>query len=139
MVWQVGREGEEVKRINIEYVKPEELSPNEYNPNVHEANTFDGLLDSLRRWGFTQPIVADRETKQIIDGEHRWRCSFVLQLEEVPVVFLQLSKLERMAATLQHNEARGKHCPKLRQAIERDFALEGYDLEKVLKQDQLAK
>ena len=128
-----------MKRITIEYVEPGELIPNDYNPNVHEANTFDGLLDSLRRWGFTQPIVADKETKQIIDGEHRWRCAFVLQLDEVPVVFLELTKLERMAATLAHNEARGKHCPKLREAIERDFAVEGYDLEKVLKQDQLAK
>lgn len=136
MATKVG--GIKMSRIQIEYVDPADLSPNSYNPNVHQANTFDGLLDSIKRWGFTQPVVADRKTREIIDGEHRWRCSFVLGFAEIPVVFLDLPELEMRLATIAHNEARGQHCPQLRKQIEMEFAEAGFDMDKTLKKDRLA-
>lgn len=126
-------------KLSIEYVPPLSLFPNEYNPNVHEADTFDGLLESIKKFGFTQPIVVDRDSSQIIDGEHRWRCSLVLRLEEVPVVFLELSKHDRMLATLFHNESRGKHCPNLREAIAEEFSSSGQDVDKLMMKDHINK
>ena len=79
------------KRLVIEYVNPLDLMPNEYNPNSHSTKSFDLLLRSLALFGFTQPIVVEKNTMTIVDGEHRWRASCVLDLEEVPVCFIDLT------------------------------------------------
>jgi ParB family chromosome partitioning protein len=97
------------RKLVIEYVDPVELMPNSYNPNSHSTQSFDLLLKSLAVFGFTQPIVVERNSMTIIDGEHRWRAACVLDLEEVPVCFVDLNEEEMRLSTIIHNQARGKH------------------------------
>lgn len=95
--------------LQISYVKTLDLMPNEYNPNSHGTKSFDMLIRSVGLFGFTQPIVVDKKTMTIIDGEHRWRVACVLDYEYVPVCFVSLNDEQKRLATILHNEARGKH------------------------------
>lgn len=126
-----------MKLLKIIYVSIDSINPNGYNPNVHNADSFDGLLESMRLFGFTQPIVVDRNTMQIIDGEHRFRCAAILQMTMVPVCFLDLNEEQRRVATIIHNEARGKHSTKSRKAIEDHLAKAGIDLNSVTKKNHI--
>lgn len=123
--------------LKIIYVSILNIKPNDYNPNTHNADSFDGLLESMKLFGFTQPIVVDRNTMQIIDGEHRWRCASVLGIEMIPVCFLDLNDDQRRIATIIHNESRGKHNPKSRKLIEDHLASHGIDLDSVTKKNNI--
>jgi hypothetical protein len=71
-------------------VKVENLHPNEWNPNTQSDETFNQLVDEIREDGFEQPLnVVPSETHGdghfvIIGGEHRWKASKVLGLDEIP-------------------------------------------------------
>lgn len=109
------------KKIEITYVDPSELEPNVYNPNRHDAKSFDMLLRSLEMFGFTIPILAQKNTNIIIDGEHRWRASMVLKKDKVPVHFVEYTEQEMKIATVMHNMARGGEDLELRSLIESDL------------------
>lgn len=99
---------------SVEWVLAEELTSNTYNPNHVAPPELRLLKVSLLADGWTQPIVANLEN-EIIDGFHRWtlalKDSEVIDLTGgyVPVVRLDRPLHERMASTVRHNRARGKH------------------------------
>lgn len=124
------------RRLFIDYVPTDILKPNDYNPNSHSTKSFDLLIRSICLYGFTQPIVVDRKTNQIIDGENRWRVACVLDIPEVPVCFIDLSESERKVATIIHNEARGKHSQIQIQNIQKDLESKGYNLDDELLRKQ---
>jgi len=123
------------RRLSIEYVPTASLKPNEYNPNVHSADSFDLLTRSIAYFGFTQPIVVDSRTGEIVDGENRWRVAAVLSMPEVPVCFIDLSDGERQAASIMHNRARGRELGAQIAKIEKSVD----DLDPALLDDVLLK
>ena len=117
------------KKMRITFINPLDLIPNSYNPNSHQTNTFDLLCKSIAVFGFTQPIVVDKNTMEIIDGEHRWRASCVLELDLVPIYLIDLSEEEKRLATIMHNEARGTHSIQAIDEINKYLEKQGVDLE----------
>lgn len=105
----VGKEsGEGVKpRLETVLVPLGQLKPNAYNPNRQSDVEFELLLRSMEEDGFTQPILAQKGTNIIIDGEHRWRAATILNMSQVPVVFVEMTPEQMRVATLRHNRARG--------------------------------
>lgn len=91
----------------VEYVSPDSIYPNDYNPNRQTERDFELLLSSMTEDGFTQPILVQRKTNIIVDGEHRWRAAHRLGLTEIPVVFTDMSPSQARVSTLRHNRARG--------------------------------
>jgi len=124
------------RRLFIDYVPTEILMPNEYNPNSHSTKSFDLLIRSICLYGFTQPIVVDRKTNQIIDGENRWRVACVLDIKEVPVCFIDLTEEQRKIATIIHNEARGKHSQIQIDNIAEELRVKGINLSEELLEKQ---
>jgi ParB/RepB/Spo0J family partition protein len=124
------------RRLFIDYVPTDMLMPNEYNPNSHSTKSFDLLIRSICLYGFTQPIVVDRKTNQIIDGENRWRVACVLDIPEVPVCFIDLTDEQRKIATIIHNEARGKHSQIQVDNIAEELRLKGINLNEELLNKQ---
>lgn len=96
-----------LQSLSIEYINPESLFPNAYNPNRQSEEEFELLLASMSEDGFTQPVLVQRTTREIIDGEHRWRAAVRLGLKEIPVVFTDMTEAQQRIATLRHNRARG--------------------------------
>lgn len=71
---------------------------------------------SIRADGFTQPIVVwklDDGSFEVVDGFHRYDIAKnKLGMSHLPVVVINQDRTERadrIAATIRHNRARGKH------------------------------
>jgi len=110
-----------LESLVVQYIDPAELQPNEYNPNRMSENDFELLLRSMREDGFTQPIIARRANKQIVDGEHRWRAGTHLKMPTVPVVLVDMTDEQARIATLRHNRARGSEDMLLAAEVLRDL------------------
>lgn len=79
------------------------------------------LQKSMREDGFTQPIIAHAKTKQIVDGEHRWRAAQAIGMEKIPVVFVDMDLAQMKISTLRHNRARGSEDIELTAQLMRDL------------------
>lgn len=66
------------------------IVPNPWNYNTQPEETFTKLAESLRRYGFVQPIIVRHKggKLEIINGEHRWRAAQMLSMKQVPVIDL---------------------------------------------------
>ena len=106
----------------VEYVPIESLHPNDYNPNRQSEHDFELLCKSIEDDGMTQPVVALRSTRVIVDGEHRWRACTTLGFEEIPVVFTDMTPEQARISTLRHNRARGEEDVRLAAAVLKDLA-----------------
>ncbi len=68
----------------IEWRDPDDLEPYEKNPRKN-LKAVKRVADSIREFGFNQPIVVDAEDI-IVVGHTRWKASKELGLTEVPVL-----------------------------------------------------
>jgi len=103
------------------WVKNDSVFANDYNPNSVAPPEMELLQRSIEADGYTQPIVtmnADNGQREVIDGFHRNRVgkeSKIIQEKihgYLPVVTIretQEGKGDRIASTIRHNRARGKH------------------------------
>ena len=87
---------------------------NDYNPNTVAPPEMQLLRLSIEANGFTQPIVVwqTEDGYEVIDGFHRRIVGLDLGLSHLPVVVINNSNTgrgDRIAATIRHNRARGKH------------------------------
>lgn len=104
----------------VKWVKNTQVHANDYNPNSVAPPEMELLRLSISSDGYTQPIVSmpDGEMYEVIDGFHRHRvgkeCADIQSrvhghLPLVQIRASQKDKNDRMAATIRHNRARGKH------------------------------
>lgn len=102
------------------WIASERIEANDYNPNVMAPVEKRLLQRSLASDGYTQPVVAVAQGERyvVIDGFHRYllgRKNGALRqrLQGYLPVTLLVSASEdtasRIAATIRHNRARGKH------------------------------
>lgn len=104
---------------NVQWVDIDKVEANNYNPNVVASNELYLLHLSIQNDGYTQPIVTvydkERDKYVIVDGFHRYLVMlYHKDIREprngkLPVVVIDKSVTERMASTVRHNRARGKH------------------------------
>jgi ParB-like chromosome segregation protein Spo0J len=97
-----------------------DVSANDYNPNSVAPPEMRLLETSILQDGYTQPIVGHRDGNKIevVDGFHRNRVGKESKevkarlLGYLPVSVInegRTDKCDRMASTIRHNRARGKH------------------------------
>lgn len=102
------------------WIPAEEVHANDYNPNTVAPPEMQLLMHSIAEDGYTQPIVAwiNGNGYEVVDGFHRNRVG-----RENPAIrerlhgYLPLTVInseridrgDRIAATIRHNRARGKH------------------------------
>lgn len=100
--------------------RAEKVTANDYNPNTVAPPEMELLQHSIDADGYTQPIVTCEEAvgRTVVDGFHRSRvgreCESVSNTlcGRLPVTTIRESRGERnnrIAATIRHNRARGKH------------------------------
>lgn len=101
----------------VEWVPAESVIANEYNPNHVASPEMELLYLSIKEDGYTQPIVTYPESEYhlVVDGFHRNRVGkehrdITAKIHGyLPVVGINTSLDRRMASTIRHNRARGKH------------------------------
>ena len=104
----------------VEWVKSELVRANDYNPNAVAPPEMKLLHTSIQEDGYTQPIVVWYHDGyyEVVDGFHRNRvgkeCKDITERIHgyLPVVVInsdRTDKGDRIASTIRHNRARGKH------------------------------
>jgi ParB-like chromosome segregation protein Spo0J len=104
---------------NVLWVPIEKVEANDYNPNSVAKVELQLLYLSIKADGYTQPVVTIydkvRDKYVIVDGFHRYYvCKNNKDILEsvngcLPVVVIEKDINDRMASTIRHNRARGKH------------------------------
>jgi ParB-like chromosome segregation protein Spo0J len=114
----------------IEYWPIERLIPYANNARLHSATDLDKIAASIRRWGWTMPVLAD-EQGELIAGHARIGAAAKLGLQSIPVIVARgWSEDERRAYRLADNQlaARGSWDPEQLRSELRDLDFGGFDL-----------
>lgn len=115
------------------WVSAEKVEANEYNPNVVAPPEMKLLELSIDADGYTQPIVAFPENGgyTVVDGFHRHRVGKESKKVQsrvkgyLPVTIIRADRegyADRVASTIRHNRARGKHQIQAMSEIVQDLA-----------------
>lgn len=104
----------------VTWVKEELVIANDYNPNTVAPPEMQLLHTSIQEDGYTQPIVVYQHDGiyEVVDGFHRNRVG--KEYKDIhdrihgylPVTIInddRHDKADRIASTIRHNRARGKH------------------------------
>ena len=98
----------------VQWVPTDLVYANDYNPNKVAPPEMKLLEQSILADGFTQPIVVWKtdEGYEVVDGFHRHLVGKKLKFSHLPVVVIndgRIDRGDRIASTIRHNRARGKH------------------------------
>ncbi len=105
----------------VQWIQSDRVASNDYNPNSVAPPEMELLRLSIENDGYTQPIVTwktESDGLEVIDGFHRHRvgkeCTEITTriYGYLPVVVANQTRTDRgdrIAATIRHNRARGKH------------------------------
>ncbi|ASK89100.1 site-specific DNA-methyltransferase [Sphingorhabdus sp. SMR4y] len=92
------------RRLEVNYTRIEKLIPDPRNARTHSKKQVTQIAESIRAFGFTNPILAD-PMGNIIAGHGRLRAARELNLAEVPVIVLAgLSEPQKKALRLADNK-----------------------------------
>lgn len=123
--------------MEIKNVRTEDLRPYENNPR-RNTNAVPKVAESIRRFGFLQPIVATKDGT-IIVGHTRYKAAVELGLETVPVVYAEdLTEREANTYRLADNKSSEESfwdeellALELEELGEEDMKALGFDQDKV--------
>lgn len=103
----------------VQWIHIDQVQANDYNPNAVAAQEMKLLHTSISSDGYTQPVVAiydpDEKKYIIVDGYHRYTTMrryadiYDATAGYLPVVVIDKPIADRIASTVRHNRARGKH------------------------------
>lgn len=128
------------------WVKNDTVFANDYNPNNVAPPEMELLRLSIANDGYTQPIVsmiAENNNREVIDGFHRNRvgkeCKDIQARVHgyLPVVTIRQSQTglnDRVASTIRHNRARGKHQVSAMSDIVVDLRKRNWSNEKIARE-----
>ena len=128
---------------NIRRVPVEKIEANDYNPNKVATKEMQLLYTSIKEDGYTQPVVCyydkERDKYILVDGFHRYRT--ILEHKDIynreggclPVSLIDKDISDRMASTIRHNRARGKHEVELQASLVA-MLKDGWDELKIMKE-----
>lgn len=124
------------------WVPSDDVKANDYNPNSVAPVEMRLLELSIKEDGYTQPIVTgvvdgERET---VDGYHRGAVGKKSKsvrrrtLGYLPITTINAerhAREDRMASTIRHNRARGKHGVEAMSSIITELVRRGWNDEKI--------
>lgn len=127
------------------WVKSETIEANDYNPNSVAPPEMKLLELSIGEDGYTQPIVTwvTDGHREVVDGFHRNRVGKESKIVQkringyLPVTTINNDRLDRgdrIAATIRHNRARGKHQVQGMSEIVVELKRRNWSDEKIAKQ-----
>lgn len=127
------------------WVQNHQVQSNDYNPNSVAPPEMKLLEISIEEDGYTQPIVSwnIESGYEVIDGFHRNRvgkeCAKITKRVHgyLPLVVInqdRIDKGDRIASTIRHNRARGKHKVNAMSEIVLDLKRRNWKDEKIARE-----
>ncbi len=113
------------EQLAVTYVATALLIPNDYNPKRFSKTQLDQIKESLKRFGFVDPVVCNSAKGReniLIGGHGRLQAAKDLKLKEIPVVYVNIPDLEKekeLNIRLQKNQ--GEFDFNLLAKFEEDF------------------
>ena len=93
-----------MSRLKIDYLTPTALKPSTRNARTHSKKQIRQIADSIRAFGFTNPILIDGE-QTVLAGHGRLAAARLLALEQVPCVRLErMTPAQKRAYVLADNK-----------------------------------
>lgn len=127
----------------VRAVPLDKIEANDYNPNHVAKREMDLLYQSIKADGYTMPVVCfydqERDKYIIVDGFHRYTIMLtrpdILARENgmLPVSVIDKPISDRMASTVRHNRARGKHEVQLQASLVA-MLKDGWDELKIMRE-----
>lgn len=90
----------EASAINVEQVEVDKLLPHPMNPRKGDV---DKIVESIKVNGFYGVIVAQKSTRYILAGNHRWQAARHLDMDTVPVMWLDCNDAQAKRIMLADN------------------------------------
>ena len=115
--------------MKIQHVDPAKLTPADYNPRSISEHQAEALKRSLDRWGFVEPIVANKRTGRIVGGHQRLDGALALALPKVPVHWIDVDESSEKALNIALNKISGDWDEDLLGKLLAELELDGQDLE----------
>ena len=92
-------------QLKIEYLPIDQIKPYERNARKHENEDVGAIVNSIKEFGFDDPIGIWGEDNVIVEGHGRLKAAKQLNMSEVPVIRLDhLTDEQRRAYALAHNK-----------------------------------
>jgi DNA modification methylase len=118
--------------MKVKLVPIEDLKMADYNPRGLNEVEFQELKESLRTFGFVEPLVVNSAKKRknvIIGGHQRFRVAKEIGMEQVPVHYLNIADLEKeKELNLRLNKNTGHWDWDLLKNFDKDMLLDiGFD------------
>ena len=126
--------------MQIKQIKIAELKPYQNNAKKHPAKQIRQVADSIREFGFNQPIVTDKDNV-IIVGHGRYEASKLLKLEKVPVLQVSIEESKAKAYRLADNKLNESDwdmslvIDELKELSDEEVDLTGFDKDLEIEQD----
>lgn len=93
-----------MSELQIEYLSLGSLAPYAKNARTHSKKQIKQIADSITAFGFTNPVLVDRENT-ILAGHGRVAAAKLLELTEVPCVRLEhMTQAQKRAYVLADNK-----------------------------------
>lgn len=95
---------EKKMKLEVKYLPLEKLDEYEGNAKIHTPEQIQQIADSIKEFGFNDPIGID-EDGTIIEGHGRYLASKLMGLKEVPTISLaHMNGPQQKAYILAHNQ-----------------------------------
>lgn len=92
-----------LRALQVQTRAIEDLAPLPRNPRKHSKRQIRQIADSIRAFGFTNPVIVDDENR-ILAGHGRVEAARLLKMTSVPTVSIEhLSEADKRAYILADN------------------------------------
>ena len=82
---------------------PKTLVAADYNPRGIGEEAFEALKGSLRQFGFIDPAIVNSRTGKLVGGHQRVRAAIELNMDKVPVVWIDVDETTEKAINVTLN------------------------------------
>ena len=94
-----------MSKLKIEYLGVDDIKPYPNNARVHTEKDIQAIVESIKEFGFDDPIGIWGDDNVIVEGHGRLQAAKELHIQKVPVIRLDhLTDEQRKAYTLAHNK-----------------------------------
>ena len=97
--------------MKVTMVNISEINVAEYNPRTIKEKDFKHIKKSLKKFGFVEPIVVNKNKDRfnvIVGGHQRVNVAKELGIKEVPVVYVNLDEEREKELNIRLNKNMGK-------------------------------
>ena len=127
--------------LKIEYIDINKLTHYENNSKIHTKQQIEHIANSIREFGFNDPLGIAGEKNVVLEGNGRVEAAKLVGLTKLPCVRLDhMTKEEQQAYVIAHNSLNletsfddGILFQELKKLQDFDFTNFGIDVDKYLK------